>query len=316
MTTGFLFSHKAPNWKLIDSPGHRKVHVRATPRTGGLAMVAAVALAWLVGAWAGQLHVPGGPWQTWVAGLGFILVGALDDRFSFQPRQKFLVLLLLSALAAWPWAQKLAAPGFPGIHVGPWTLRPGGFAGGLLLTLWFMAVPNATNIEDAINGYMGGFALILLAAMAWNGVHTYALLGALAGFIVLNWPRAVHFMGDCGSFGCGFLLAECLLRGGGFERPLYALILTAPVSLDMAMGLVRRLRRRVSPFTPDQGTLPHHVLGLVKGSTLWAAGLLWVNALVFVLLAPHPWLAGSYGVLFVGVLVMFNRASLFKLSPP
>jgi UDP-N-acetylmuramyl pentapeptide phosphotransferase/UDP-N-acetylglucosamine-1-phosphate transferase len=275
-------------------------------------MVLAVVAACLIGAGAGHFRVPAVPWQTWLAGAGFLLVGTLDDRFSFRPRHKFFVLLAFSMLAAWPWVLRLQAPGFAGVLVGPWTLRPGKAPAGILLTLWFMALPNAANIEDAINGYIGGFTLILLGVLAWNGLSTWTMLGALAGFIILNWPRAIHFMGDCGSLGCGFLLAEGLLRGGGLQRPVYALILTAPVSLDVAMGILRRCRLGMGLFEPDRGTLPHHLLTFFQGSTTLAAGLLWANALAFVLLAPFPLVAAFYTVLFLGVLVLFNRESLFK----
>ncbi len=67
---------------------------------GGHTLALALGLHWL-------------PWQTWLAGFGFITVGALDDRHSFLPRQKVLVLLTLSALAAWPWLGVLSTTGLP-----------------------------------------------------------------------------------------------------------------------------------------------------------------------------------------------------------
>ena len=93
---GFLLIRKAVDWGFMDAPDARKVHTQPTPRTGGLAMVLGGGLTFGFTTWQGWLPWPALPWQTWLAGLGFISVGALDDRYSFHPRQKVLVLLTLS----------------------------------------------------------------------------------------------------------------------------------------------------------------------------------------------------------------------------
>ncbi len=308
---GFLLIRKAIAWGFIDVPDARKVHTLPTPRTGGLAMVLGGGLVFGLATFAGRLPWPSLPWQTWVAGLGFVTVGALDDRYSFYPRQKVLVLLTLSALAAWPWVLVLRVTNVSWIPQ-TWVASPLVWMGlSTLLTFWFMAVPNAVNIEDAINGYMGGFTFIVLLALCFRGVDTHIALGALIGFLLLNWPRAKHFMGDAGSFGCGFLIAEAILRGGGLTNPLLALALTAPISMDVAMGLIRRKRLRMSPFTADRSTCPHHLLALTGGSPLLATPLLWLNTAGFVILAKWPWWALGQAVLYAMTLVFLNRTSFF-----
>jgi UDP-N-acetylmuramyl pentapeptide phosphotransferase/UDP-N-acetylglucosamine-1-phosphate transferase len=118
-------------------------------------------------------------------------------------------------------------------------------------------------------------------------------------------------MGDAGSFGCGFLIAEGILRGGGLAHPLMALAFTAPISMDVAMGLIRRKRLRISPFTADRATCPHHLLALTGGNVLLATTLLWLNASGFVFLARQPWLALGQAVLYLMALFLMNRKSLF-----
>jgi len=308
---GWLLIRKAQAWGFIDIPEERKIHSLPTPRTGGLAMVAGalttLALAVGLHRWA----LPHWPWQTILAGAGFTLLGTMDDRFSYHPRRKVLFLLALSALAAWPWLLVARAQGFPGIWFGAVSLHMPLPILGALLTLWFMAVPNAVNIEDAINGYMGGFLLILLGAAAWHGVDTSILVGALLGFLVLNWPRAKHFMGDAGSFGGGFILAEVVLRGGGFIHPVQALIWTAPISMDVAMGLIRRKRLGMSPFDADRSTCPHHLVARFHGSHAMATLLLWSNTLICVLLSSRPLLAGLYLCGYALVLFLLNKQLLF-----
>lgn len=263
----------------------------------------------------GWMRWPSLPWQTGIAGLGFITVGALDDRYSFHPREKFLVLLALSALAAWPWIMILKLTGVSWIPFS-WGGSPLLLSGAaLVLTFWFMAVPNAVNIEDAINGYMGGFTVIVLGGLALRGVDSRIAIGALLGFLLLNWPRAKHFMGDAGSFGCGFLIAESILRGGGLANPLLALALTAPISMDVAVGLIRRKRLQMSPFTADRSTCPHHLLSRCKGSHVKATLLLWLISLGFVGLAPFPLFAGALLMGYLSLLVVLNVDPLFYGRP-
>ena len=311
MAASLLLVRKAVAWGFIDLPGDRKVHTLPTPRTGGLAMVLGGGLVFGLSQVFGWLPRPDLPWQTWLAGLGFITVGAVDDRLSFLPRQKILVFLSLSALAAWPWILVLKVTGVPWLPQA-WIASPLFLsAAAIVLTFWFMAVPNAVNIEDAINGYMGGFTFIVMIGLILRGVETQIVLGALMGFLYFNWPRAKHFMGDAGSFGCGFFVAEGILRGGGMVHPLMALAFTAPISIDVTMGLIRRKRLQMSPFTADRATCPHHLLSLTGGNVLLTTSLLWLNASGFVFLVGRPWLALGQAFLYLMVLVFLNRRSLF-----
>ena len=308
----FVLIRFAVPWGFLDLPDLRKVHTVPTPRTGGIAMAAGCLFSIGVAVAFGWMPWPALPWQTWAAGLGFILLGGLDDRHTFRPKSKFWVMLGISAMAAYPWSRISSAAGFE-IHFGASAFHLPPSACFTLLTVWFMAVPNAVNIEDAINGYMGGFTLIALAIARAMGLETGIFMGALAGFLVLNWPRAKHFMGDAGSFGCGFVIAESLLRTGGLARPGIALIITAPISLDVLMGMARRKRLGQSLFQDDRSTCPHHLFRLL-GSASWATPLLWINALAFYLnRSSHIRLAIQIAC-YLGMLIFLNRSDLFRLD--
>ena len=312
MAMSLLLVRKAVAWGFVDFPGDRKVHTQPTPRTGGLAMVFGAGLTLVLSlafGWVSKLEMP---WQTWLAGTGFVAVGALDDRFTFHPRQKLLVFLSLSALAAWPWVLVIGVTGVPWLPQAWTTLPIFLIPVTIILTFWFMAVPNAVNIEDAINGYMGGYTFIVLFALNLRGVDFRIALGSILGFLFLNWPRAKHFMGDAGSFGCGFLIAEGILRGGGMAHPMMALAFTAPISMDVAMGLIRRNRLRISYFTPDRSTCPHHVLSISGGHITGSALALWLNALGFTCLIRWPFLLLGQTVLYAVILFYFNKNALFN----
>jgi len=309
VSIGLLMVRKAAVWGLVDLPNERKVHTQPTPRTGGLAMIIGIGSVYALMRAIGWVPTSSIPWQSWLSGIGFIFVGALDDHFGFHPRQKISVFLGLSVIAAWPWAHIVTTTGFvwiPPTWVGSRTLF---ITSTVLLTLWFMAVTNSVNIEDAINGYMGGFTFITLAALYVRGVDSSITLGALLGFLILNWPKAKHFMGDAGSFGCGFIIAESILRGGGLAQPSIALALTAPISIDVAVGLLRRIRLGMSPLAPDQSTCPHHLLKLFRGSIFITTLALWFNAFLFGFLMKWSHAVITQAILYTALLFYLNRHS-------
>ena len=150
----------------------------------------------------------------------------------------------------------------------------------------------------------------MLIALAIQGQDHRIALGALAGFLVLNWPTARHFLGDAGSFGCGFYLAEAALRCGGLDHPWVPLVLTAPISMDVAMGLYRRHRLGMTFFTPDRLTCPHHVLDRVGGNIRLATPILWLNTSLFAVAAWSPALALAPVLAYAVILIHFNRSFL------
>lgn len=308
LITSLLLIQKAPKWGFLDLPENRKVHLVPTPRTGGIAI--ALGLLLCLATPAARKSLQGIPWQTWGAGFGFTLLGALDDRFSYHPRRKILWMILLAALAAWPWAVEAHTTlvQLPGVKQG--FIVPSFLVFALVL-LWFTAVPNAVNIEDAINGHIGGYGAVVAVAVLYKGVDSGLLLGGILAFLVLNWPRARHFLGDAGSFGLGFLIAEMILRAGGLKDPVFALIMTAPISLDVAMGLIRRRRLGMRSFDPDRGTCPHRLLALA-GSPTYASPILWSNALILAVLTHWPLGALVWCLIYTGGLVWMNRLPLFR----
>jgi UDP-N-acetylmuramyl pentapeptide phosphotransferase/UDP-N-acetylglucosamine-1-phosphate transferase len=78
-------------------------------------------------------------------------------------------------------------------------------------------VANAFNIIDGYNGLSSVVAVIILSAIAYVAfkVNDYsimiaalAMIGALLGFLVFNYPRGAIFLGDGGAYFVGFWIAE------------------------------------------------------------------------------------------------------------
>lgn len=121
---------------------------------------------------------------------------------------------------------------------------------------WFLAVTNGLNLLDNMDGLAGGVAaiaalclgvLFVLDGDLVLALPAFALAGALAGFLLYNYPPARIFMGDGGSLFAGLFLAGLALSPSpGLSRGLFAvvavpvLVLAVPL-FDAALVTVTRM---------------------------------------------------------------------------
>jgi UDP-N-acetylmuramyl pentapeptide phosphotransferase/UDP-N-acetylglucosamine-1-phosphate transferase len=218
---------------LLDVPNLRSSHEVPTPRLGGVAI--------MLGTWAGfALLLPSGAWPLLVAATLIWAVGLADDLSDLHFGTKAAVQALVASglLLFYPPRVLSETPG-------GW--RIAAFAVGVL---FLVALSNAFNFMDGIDGFIGGVALVnalFLAALA-GGAYLPALAGAAGGFLVWNINPASIFLGDSGAYFLGFGLAAIALYApvpGDRWTPLGFLagaIIFTPLLFDTAYTLVRRLR--------------------------------------------------------------------------
>lgn len=226
--------------RLIDQPDARRSHAVATPRGGGVAIVAAFVVAMI----AVLVRQP-----DWIVVLGpamagLVLVAAIgwvDDHRPLSPGARLGVHVVAAGLLA-----------FGCIAAGrePWEA---GFAFALALVL-----VNAWNFIDGIDGIAVTQAALVallcasaLPAGSAGWMLACALLAACAGFLPFNFPAARIFLGDVGSGALGYALALLLVLSGG-TQPAGAWLLL-PLSaclLDVALTLGTRIVRRERWWTP------------------------------------------------------------------
>jgi UDP-N-acetylmuramyl pentapeptide phosphotransferase/UDP-N-acetylglucosamine-1-phosphate transferase len=220
---------------MLDLPGERRSHATATPRGGGIAIVAAMLpmLAWV--AWLEPAHGPTmaaiGTGTLLVAGIGWI-----DDHRPLSPGLRFAVHGIAAGLLGWAL-----------LALGAGTGRAAcGFGLALVLV-------NVWNFMDGIDGLAASQALLAalgyaLFAAAGSPVAWLALglVAACAGFLPFNLPKARIFLGDVGSGALGYLLAALasllLARIPWEQAPLLLLPLLA-FGIDSGLTLGRRLLR-------------------------------------------------------------------------
>ena len=243
---------------IVDLPGHRKVHHEPTPLLGGAAIYGAFVVALLL--FGGRAEVR--QMISIVLGATSIsLIGVIDDARGVRPSLKLLAQLGAAAL--------VVVSGLR-VQIFPWELL--NIAVSLL---WIVAITNALNLLDNMDGLSGGIAAIaaahflLLAALNGQylvGVLSAALLGACIGFLRYNFNPASIFMGDTGSLFIGFILAAVAIKLR-FANTFVVTWMVPPVVLlvplfDTALVIVSRLRRGLNPFTtPGKDHLSHRLVG-------------------------------------------------------
>ena len=326
----------------MDRPGERKIHTTPIPATGGVAIFAGIALplaAVLTGAWsvpqswwpaAVRPHLPGVREQTAMALalLGCLavlhVIGWVDDRRGLGPWAKLWVQIGAATVLVTFFQVRLLE------LLGP-------IPSMVVTVLWFVAITNAFNFLDNMDGLSAGVACVcaclFFAAATVGGQWFIAgllalLIGALLGFLVFNFPPAVIFMGDAGSLVIGFLLAFCSVRityldpASGLEPQWWGVL--APVIVlaiplyDLASVTLLRLWQGKSPFVGDTQHFSHRLVR--KGLSRRAAvGVIWACTLAAGLsgvMLPH--LSAWQAALAVAqtAAILFVLALLEKKTPP
>jgi UDP-N-acetylmuramyl pentapeptide phosphotransferase/UDP-N-acetylglucosamine-1-phosphate transferase len=218
---------------LLDVPNLRSSHEVPTPRLGGVAIV--------LGTWVGFAMLrPEGTWPLLVAATLIGAVGLADDLSDLHFGAKAAAQTLVAAglLLLYPPEIISEAPGSWGI------------AGLAVGVLWIVALSNAFNFMDGIDGFIGGVAIVnAFFLLALTGeAFLVALIGASAGFLIWNINPASIFLGDSGAYFLGFGLAAVALYApvpGGGWTPLgfvAGVLVFTPLLFDTAYTLVRRLR--------------------------------------------------------------------------
>lgn len=92
---------------------------------------------------------------------------------------------------------------------------------GLFFTTFaLVGVSNAMNIIDGFNGLASGICLLILCAIAYVAYDvqdmeifycSLALIGAVFGFFVCNFPFGYIFLGDGGAYFLGFIIGILLV---------------------------------------------------------------------------------------------------------
>ena len=289
----------------VDQPSDRKVHPKATPTNGGIAMYGGLLAGLLVSRFLPFFKVMNvgspEPKALVVCGTLIVALGVVDDRRGISALTKFTgqifvvgVLILLGSVLAFFW--------LPGLGI----VVLGQDYSVLLTLIWVVVVINAVNLVDGLDGLAAGMVAIAATAFfiymvrepsQFGLASSAALLSAVivgicVGFLPWNFYPAKIFMGDSGSMLLGLLLAVATMAGvgrnptkptggdlaatvGAVFVPL--LVLFIPF-LDVLLAVTRRTWRGQGIGQADKEHIHHRLLdighthrGAVLLMYLWSA---------------------------------------------
>ncbi len=310
----FLVRKTSTTFGFVVKPGGRMIHTRATPTLGGVAMyggfLVAFGVAQLLGVFRPVFSSSSEPVGVALAGAVIVVVGALDDIFDVSAPAK-LAGQILSSSVLWVFGVTMfwfKLP-FAGVVVLSASITP------LLTAFWVVAMENAVNLIDGLDGLAGGIVAIAslafgiyslklqalgqLPATSLGPLVAFTTFGICIGFLPHNVHQAKVFMGDTGAMLLGLLMAASTSVVGGrtsnvadqtffFFAPLAIpfVILGVPM-FDMAFAVVRRTARRSAVSSPDKEHLHHRLMQMGHGHArsvviLWA----WTSVLALVALTP------------------------------
>ncbi|NMR19947.1 glycosyltransferase family 4 protein [Cellulomonas fimi] len=270
----------------------RDVHAVPTPRLGGIAMLAGLAVAFAV---ASQIPFLAGvfadsrqAWGILGAATMVCLLGVADDIWDLDWITKLVGQVLAAGFLAWSRVLLFQLP------IGSALFASSDRTWLFLTVLTVVVAMNAVNFVDGLDGLAAG--MIAIGGTAFF-VYTYlltreasptdvsnlatlamaALVGACLGFLPHNFYPARIFMGDSGSMLIGLVIAAATIVVTGQIDPavvtarqtipaflpilLPIAVLLLPL-LDMGLAVIRRVGAGRSPFHPDRMHLHHRLLAL------------------------------------------------------
>lgn len=301
----------------LDRPAARRIHTKAVPRLGGVAIFLAFAIISFFFYTPGPASNPNEVaiyWLLLVAGALLVIVHAYDDILGLTPLPKLIAqtVAVIIILGPWngvfhgillftinnPFGAEIMRPDLPWYREPTITLfissQVISFAAipAILLTwFWTVGMMNTVNWMDGMDGLATGVVgitglFITIISFLSNQQSIAALsavfTGAVLGFLPHNWNPAKIFMGDSGSMFLGLGLAVLSIMGGA-KLALALMVLGIPI-LDVAIVIINRKRRGKAAMHFDKTHL-HHRLMAIGLSVRQICYLLYGLALLFGLFA-------------------------------
>lgn len=202
-----------------------------------------------------------------------VILGIFDDKYDLSAHLKFIVQIFaaIAPLFFGVVIERVSVPAF----ISSTGVLELGWLGYPLTVLWIVAITNALNLIDGLDGLAVGVASIssitlmcisLLLGDNLATLITAALAGACLGFFPYNFNPAKLFMGDTGALFLGYTLSTVSVLGlfKGYAVISVAtpiLILALPI-FDTGAAIFRRLLHHRPIMSADRGHLHHKLIDM------------------------------------------------------
>lgn len=252
----------------VDVPkDNRRMHKKPIPTIGGLAFFIGFLISVVL-----FVDIDKTLQGILLGSVVLVVLGVLDDIMDLPAKLKFVVQFGAAGIAvAHGCVIETFSNPFPFggdyINLG-WAAIP-------VTLIWIVALTNAVNFIDGLDGLAAGVSAIsagtmLVIALMYSEASVAlviaALLGACLGFLPFNFNPAKIFMGDTGATFLGFLLATVSVQGlfkyyaiVSFAVPF--LMLGVPI-FDICFAFLRRIAHGQSPMVADRSHMHHRLIDM------------------------------------------------------
>lgn len=263
----------------VDDPNARRVNKKPMPTIGGLGIFVTFNIGVFV--LLRQQFPTHEAFSVLLASSVIVLTGMIDDILELKPKQKMLGIFIASLVIYFLAGIRMNVLNLPlvghEIHLGWWSLP--------LTIFWILALTNAVNLIDGLDGLADGVALISLTTMGIVGyyfLHTqqlyvpiacFMLAACLLGFLPYNFHPAKIFLGDTGALYIGFMIAVLSLKGlknVTFISTLVPIIILGVPITDTVYAMIRRRLNHHPVSEADKHHLHHQLMrmGLTHRQTV------------------------------------------------
>lgn len=282
-----VVKHFAYKVGAVDVPKDgRRMHKEPIPRLGGLAIFFGFMFSILL-----FLKI-NTQFRSILLGAAIILVlGIVDDITPLPAKLKFVVQIVAALIPAMNGVviRVLSNPNLLSENA-YWNM---GMLSIPVTVLWIVAITNAVNLIDGLDGLAIGVSAIsattvliiaLMVSEMQVAIAMAALVGACVGFMPYNINPAKMFMGDTGATFLGYILATMSIQGLfkfyaviSFAVPF--LILGLPI-FDTSFAFIRRIAHGQSPMQADRGHIHHRLIDMGLSQKQAVATLYVISAIL------------------------------------
>lgn len=284
----------------VDDPNARRVNKKPMPTIGGLGIF----VTYNIGSFIllREQFPTHELFAVLLASSVIVLTGMIDDILELKPRQKMLGIFIAALVVYFLAGIRMNVVNLPfiahEIHLGWWSLP--------ITIFWILALTNAVNLIDGLDGLADGVSMISLTTMGVVGyffLHTHQLYvpiaclmlaACLLGFLPYNFHPAKIFLGDTGALYIGFMISVLSLKGlknVTFISLLVPIIILGVPITDTVYAMIRRKLNKKPVSQADKHHLHHQLMrmGLTHRQTvlvIYALSLIFSFISLLFLLSP------------------------------
>lgn len=255
----------------VDNPNARRVNKKPMPTIGGLGIF----VTFNIGAFVllREQFPTHELFALLLASSIIVLTGLIDDILELKPKQKMLGIFIAALVIYFLAEIRMNVLNLPfidhEISLGWWSMP--------VTIFWILALTNAVNLIDGLDGLADGVSMISLITMGIVGyffLHThqlyvpitcFMLAACLLGFLPYNFHPAKIFLGDTGALYIGFMIAVLSLKGlknVTFISLLVPIVILGVPITDTVYAMIRRKLNKHPVSQADKHHLHHQLMNM------------------------------------------------------